>query len=161
MGGAARAAAYRGAVPRPSPFVHQVPVRYLEVDQQGVVFNMWYLAYLDDAMTAFLLAGGLPYTRMIEAGFDVQLVHTELDWEGSLRWGDVASVEVGVARLGSTSFTLDFALDAHGRAVARASTVYVVVRTDGTGKCPIPRLLLDALGDRTPTPGEMSGPGLA
>jgi acyl-CoA thioester hydrolase len=59
-------------------FTHSVEVRYLEVDQQGVVFNMWYLAYLDDAMTAYLLAGGLPYTEMIEAGYDVQLVHTEL-----------------------------------------------------------------------------------
>ncbi|HUZ09905.1 MAG TPA: thioesterase family protein [Acidimicrobiales bacterium] len=139
-------------MPRPSPFVHRVPVRYLEVDQQGVVFNMWYLAYLDDAMTAYLLAGGLPYTGMLAAGFDVQLVHTELDWEASLGWGDVATVAVNLARLGSTSFTLAFALGAGGRPVARASTVYVVVRTDGSGKCPIPRLLLDALGDGSPPP---------
>ena len=27
---------------RPVPFVHPVKVRYLEVDRQGVVFNMWY-----------------------------------------------------------------------------------------------------------------------
>ena len=38
---------------RPVPFVHPITIRYLEVDRQGVVFNMWYLAYLDDAMTAF------------------------------------------------------------------------------------------------------------
>ena len=75
-------------------FTHSVEVRYLEVDQQGVVFNMWYLAYLDDAMTAYLLAGGLPYVEMIEAGYDVQLVHTELDWVGSLGWGDRADIDV-------------------------------------------------------------------
>ena len=141
-------------MPRPFPFVHEMAVRYLEVDQQGVVFNMWYLAYLDDAMTAFLLAGGLPYSRMTEAGFDVQLVHSEIDWVASLGHGDVATVQVSLARLGSTSFTLDFALGAAGRPVARASTVYVVVRTDGAGKCPVPRLLLDALGDpASPPPG--------
>jgi acyl-CoA thioester hydrolase len=133
-------------VSRPSPFVHRVPVRYLEVDQQGVVFNMWYLAYLDDAMTAYLAAGGLPYTAMMAAGYDVQLVHTELNWQGSLGWGDTASVSVAVARVGATSFTLDFTVTAGERPVAEASTVYVVVRTDGTGKCPIPAQVLDALG---------------
>jgi acyl-CoA thioester hydrolase len=137
-------------VTRQAPFVHHVPVRYLEVDQQGVVFNMWYLAYLDDAMTAFLLAGGLPYTDMIAAGFDVQLVHTELDWTGSLAWGDRASVTVTLARVGTTSFTLAFTIDAEGRSIARASTVYVVVRTDGSGKCPVPSLVLGALGETGP-----------
>jgi acyl-CoA thioester hydrolase len=131
---------------RPDPFVHPVPFRYLEVDQQGVVFNMWYLAYFDDAMTAFLLAGGLPYTDMIEAGFDVQLVHTELDWSGSLGWGDVAEIRVALSRVGTTSFTLSFIVEAGGHQVVQASTVYVVVRTDGSGKCPVPEIVLDALG---------------
>jgi acyl-CoA thioester hydrolase len=126
-------------------FTHTVEVRYLEVDQQGVVFNMWYLAYLDDAMTAYLLAGGLPYVEMLEAGYDVQLVHTELDWVGSLGWGDRADIDVKTSRLGTTSFTLDFAVRAGGRDVAIARTVYVVVGTDGSGKRPVPDRLRTAL----------------
>ena len=126
-------------------FTHSVEVRYLEVDQQGVVFNMWYLAYLDDAMTAYLLAGGLPYVERIEAGYDVQLVHTELDWVGSLGWGDRAEIDVATSRLGTTSFTLDFAVRAGGRNVATAQTVYVVVGTDGSGKRPIPDRLRAAI----------------
>src|SRR5437667_12390906 len=59
---------YRWAMSRPIPFTHPVNVRYLEVDQQGVVFNMWYLAYFDDAMTSFLEEGGLPYVDMLAAG---------------------------------------------------------------------------------------------
>jgi acyl-CoA thioester hydrolase len=131
-------------------FTHSVEVRYLEVDQQGVVFNMWYLAYLDDAMTAYLLAGGLPYVEMIEAGYDVQLVHTELDWVGSLGWGDRADIEVTTSRLGTTSFTLDFAVRTAGRDVATARTAYVVVGTDGSGKRPVPERLRTALGEPTP-----------
>jgi hypothetical protein len=45
---------------RPVPYVHPLEVRYLEADRQGVVFNMWYLAYADDALAGFLAAGGLP-----------------------------------------------------------------------------------------------------
>jgi acyl-CoA thioester hydrolase len=131
-------------------FTHSVDVRYLEVDQQGVVFNMWYLAYLDDAMTAYLLGGGLPYTEMIEAGYDVQLVHTELDWVGSLGWNDRADIDVSTSRLGTTSFTLDFAVRTAGRDVATARTVYVVVGTDGSGKRPVPDRLRTALGEPAP-----------
>jgi acyl-CoA thioester hydrolase len=135
---------------RPAPFVHPVAVRYLEVDQQRVVFNMWYLAYLDDAMTAFLLEGGLPYSRMLDHGCDVQLVHTELDWRGSLTWSSSASVLVGLAKVGRTSFTLQFEFRSHEQTVATASSVYVSVHTDGSGKRDIPPYLIRALGEVSP-----------
>ena len=128
------------------PFTHRVGIRYLEVDQQGVVFNMWYLAYFDDAMTAFLEDRGVPYDELQAAGYDVQLVHTELDWQGSLRWGDEALVDVGVAALGRTSFTLQFAVhSADGTPVATASTVYVVIALDGSGKREVPPTLREVL----------------
>jgi acyl-CoA thioester hydrolase len=122
-------------------------VRYLEVDQQGVVFNMWYLAYFDDAMTTFLAEGGLAYTDLLAAGYDAQVVHTEIDWLGPLRWDDPAIVDVSLARLGQTSFALRFTVRVGDRRVADALTVYVVIATDGSGKQPIPPLLLDALGE--------------
>jgi acyl-CoA thioester hydrolase len=133
-------------VSRPVPFVHPVTVRYLEVDRQGVVFNMWYLAYFDDAMTAFLAAGGLPYGDLLDAGYDVQLVHTELDWRGPLGFGDTADVQVRVVQVGRTSFTLGFTVMSSDRLVAEASTVYVSVVTDGSGKTEHPTALRTALG---------------
>jgi acyl-CoA thioester hydrolase len=139
-----------------APFTHPVSVRYLEVDQQGVVFNMWYLAYFDDAMTAFLAHGGLAYVDMLAAGYDVQLVHTELDWQGSLRWGEPAFVDVGLAKMGRTSFTLQFTARTGDRPAATATTVYVVVATDGSGAQPIPSLIADALGPLRPLRGDPS-----
>ena len=130
---------------RPTPFLHPVTVRYLEVDRQGVVFNMWYLAYLDDAMTAFLAEGGLAYGDLLAAGYDVQVVHTELDWRGPLRFGDPAAVQVELARIGRTSFTLDFEVTSSAGVAVNAATAYVAVRTDGSGKCEIPPVLLAAL----------------
>jgi acyl-CoA thioester hydrolase len=135
-----------GIVSRPVPFVHRIAVRYLEVDRQGVVFNMWYLAYLDDALTGFLDAGGLRYRDMLAAGFDVQVVHAELDWHGPVGFGDDPEARVIVSHIGRTSFTLGFAVVSSGRVVVQASTVYVAVRTDGSGKCELPEALLGALG---------------
>ena len=37
-------------MPAPTPFTHNLRVRYSECDAQGVVFNANYLAYVDDAV---------------------------------------------------------------------------------------------------------------
>jgi len=126
--------------------IYQHQVRYLEADQQGVVFNMWYLGYFDEAMALFLEEGGLAYPDMLAAGFDVQLVHSDIDWYSPLRWPDRAEVEVSLAEAGRTSFVLAFEVRSGGTRVATGRTVYVVVATDGSGKRPIPDFLGQALG---------------
>lgn len=132
-------------------FSHPVSVRYLEVDAQGVVFNSWYLAYFDDAMAAFLADRGLPYRTMLEAGYDVQLVRSEIDWRSGVGWQDAIEVAVSTARIGRTSFALDFEVRRDGSEVTCAGrTVYVVIATDGSGKQEIPPLIADALGEPAP-----------
>jgi acyl-CoA thioester hydrolase len=126
-------------------FTHPIQVRYHEIDQQGVAFNMWYLAYLDEAMSAFLEANGLAYTQLQDDGFDVQLVHTELDWTSALRFGESAHATVAVATVGNTSFALDFVVGQGDRTSCTARTVYVCVALDGTGKQPLPAQLRKAL----------------
>jgi acyl-CoA thioester hydrolase len=108
---------------------------------------MWYLGYFDEAMTQFLADGGLAYQSMIGAGFDVQLVRSEIEWLAPLRWPDEVTVEVSTAARGNTSFTLGFAVTNDRGEVARGRTVYVVIGTDGSGKRPIPPELSTALGD--------------
>ena len=126
-------------------------VRYMEVDAQGVVFNAWYLTYFDEAMSAFLTARGLPYAKMIEAGYDVQLVRSEIDWRSGLRWQDTAEGAVSTARIGRTSFALDFEVRRDGHEVTCSGrTVYVLIAADGAGKREIPELIADVLGDPAP-----------
>ena len=130
-------------------FAMPLRVRYLEVDQQGVVFNMWYLAYFEDARNAFLAAGGLPIPKLVESGCDLQVVHTEIDWHGSLRWTDTPTVAVRVLHIGSTSFTLEFDVGADGTSVVQGRTVYVTIDRDGA-KQPIPDELRTVLADCAP-----------
>jgi acyl-CoA thioester hydrolase len=132
-------------------FEHSLRVRYMEVDAQGVVFNAWYLTYFDEAMSAFLSFRGLPYAVLLDAGFDVQLVRCEMDWKAGLRWQDEVLVAVSTARLGRTSFALDFQTRRDGGQVTcSARTVYVVVATDGSGKRALPPRLVEALGPPAP-----------
>jgi len=126
-------------------FTFEFAVRYMEVDQQGVVFNGWYLTYLDEAMTAFIAHRGMPYDDLKAAGYDAMLIHTELDWHDGLRYGDPAAVAVSCAKVGRTSFTLDFQVRRGEDVVVEARTVYVVVALDGGGSRAVPEPLRDAL----------------
>lgn len=127
--------------------VYRSPVRYFEVDTQGVVFNMWYLGYVDEASSWFF--DRLPTARLRELGMDVQLVHAEVDWAGSLRAGDTAHIAVATERVGTTSFTLRYEIRRQpgvGTApVAVVRVVYVTVAADISGKRPVPDELRAAL----------------
>jgi acyl-CoA thioester hydrolase len=115
-----------------------IATSYFQYDQQGVVFNMWYFGWFDDAMTQFFGEIGYPYTTLNADGLDVQLVHTEADWRGAVHYGEQVAIDVATERLGSTSFTLSFAVRVDGQVRSTGRTVYVVVATDGSGKLPVP-----------------------
>ncbi|MFP5072372.1 acyl-CoA thioesterase [Pseudonocardia nantongensis] len=132
-------------------FEFPVRVRYHEVDAQGVVFNAWYLAWFDEAVTEFLEARFLTYRSMLDAGYDVQLVRSEIDWRSGIGWGEDVAIAVSTARLGTTSFDLDFEVRRDdGTVTCSARTTYVVIAVDGSGKREIPPLIERALGAPDP-----------
>jgi acyl-CoA thioester hydrolase len=103
------------------------PVRYAEVDQQGVVFNSHYLLYCDEAMGAFCVQRGLDDFVAL-----VRLVTSNLTWSGPARWGDVIDVDVRCTKVGRTSATLAFDVQAGARPCCHVETVYVYADEDGT-----------------------------
>jgi acyl-CoA thioester hydrolase len=136
--------------------VFELPLtpRYMEVDQQGVVFNGWYLTWFDEAMTAWLDHRGIDYAGMIAQGLDVQNVHAELDYRKGVRWREQVHVAVSLARVGTKSFTLHFQVR-RGAADRReacvdGAVVYALVAIDGSGARAIPDRLREALGEERP-----------
>jgi acyl-CoA thioester hydrolase len=133
-----------------SGFSLPVVPRYVEVDQQGVVFNGHYLTWFDEACTGFLDHLGVAYPDLIAAGHDIQVVHSEIDYLSGVRWGDAVRVAVRCERIGSSSFTLGFTVlrrnaDTEEHTAVRGENVYVVVSTDDWTKRPIPDPLRHAL----------------
>jgi acyl-CoA thioester hydrolase len=124
-----------------------VQPRYLEVDAQGVVFHMWYLAYFDEALPRFLASRGLDYPTMLDSGVDLAVVRTEVDWRAGLTWGDEAEVTVVPVHLGRTSLVLQFDVVRAGRVAVTARTTYVAIGTDGSGKRELPDRMRTALHD--------------
>lgn len=118
---------------------------YYQFDQQGVAFNMWYLAFAEEARNAFLAEEGFPLRALLASGHDVQVVHVEIDWMAALRWGDELMATVSAGRTGTTSFTLSFSFEVSGQVRARASITYVVIDALTQKKAPLPSELRSLL----------------
>ena len=131
-------------------FSFPIVPRYAEIDQQGVVFNGHYLTWFDEAMTGLFDHLDVSYPGLIGSGFDLQVVHSEIDYVPPVRWRDAVRVAVDCRHLGTTSFSLGFTVLAAGQAAPereaiRGRNVYVVVSTEDWGKRPIPEKLRAAL----------------
>lgn len=104
---------------------HTVRVRYGEVDQQGVVFNAHYLAYIDDALERWLAP--IVEDRR-EERWDMMLKKVTLEWQGSLGNGDHLGIDFAVTRWGRTSWDVTYRGSCEGRPIFLATVVYISVR---------------------------------
>ncbi|NMM23967.1 MAG: acyl-CoA thioesterase [Phycicoccus sp.] len=146
-------------------FRYPVDVRFFEVDSLGVVFNMWYLGWCDEAMSAFMESIGYGYATLRAQGFDAVLRNAQIEWADSLEAFQHAEIAVLVDHVGTTSFRLRYDIDRvdidrvdlerveasgqvsdHGRTrCARVAITYVCVAVDGRSKVSIPADLREAL----------------
>ena len=65
----------------PTPFRHEIRVRYGEVDMQRHVFNAHYLAYVDDACDAWLRSA-LGDDYLTSGALDIVLKRADITWHG-------------------------------------------------------------------------------
>ncbi|HEY9389754.1 MAG TPA: thioesterase family protein [Mycobacteriales bacterium] len=129
-----------------SRHLHRPTIRFFEADQQRVVYHMWYFAYFEDARNDMLARNGLSLRSLLDRGYDLQVVHFELDLLGAVRWEDELVVGVDVERIGTTSFTLGYEALVNGRRQVTGRVVYVVVSRGAGHKTPIPDELRKVLG---------------
>lgn len=117
-------------------YVHRIPVRYGEVDMQGVVFNAHYLAYCDDTADTWWRA---VLGQFEDSGWEPMVVKAVVEWQGSAGIGDTLDIAAGVARWGTTSFDVSFRGGVRDRAIFTATVTYVGVDpADKTPKPPPP-----------------------
>jgi acyl-CoA thioester hydrolase len=130
-------------------FEYRPRVRFFEVDQQRVVYHMWYLAYFEDARNAFLEDAGVPLRRLQADGFDLQVVHYDIDWKAPIGWGDDLRIILSGIACRNTSFTVGFEARAGDAIGAAATAVYVVIDPLSRRARPVPatlRAVLEGIG---------------
>ena len=111
---------------------------YYQFDQQGVVFNMWYLAFAEEARNAFLAEGGFPLAALLASGHDTQVVHVDIDWKAAVRYGDKLTADVKPGKIGTTSFSLKSSFKVAGQVRAWSRVTYVIIDASTQTKAPLP-----------------------
>jgi acyl-CoA thioester hydrolase len=105
-------------------YTHRIPIRYGEVDMQGVVFNAHYMAYCDDACDTWLRAA---LGRFEALGWEPMVVKAVVEWQGAAGMGDTLDIELAASRWGRTSFDVAFTGHVGERPVFTATITYVGV----------------------------------
>jgi acyl-CoA thioester hydrolase len=129
------------------PFRHQLRVRYAECDMQGVVFNAHYLAYADDALSFWMTTFPTPMEQM---GYDLMVVHADVDWKGSARFNDVLTVDCALLRRGRTSLVIGYDMSVDERPVCRVELTYVGIAPGTDQPVPPPDEFLRAVDHAAP-----------
>lgn len=139
----------------PWRYRHAIRVRYGEVDQQGVVFNAHYLAYVDDTVEHWLL-GLRERLRSSDdperERWDFMLKRATIEWSGSLGNGDVLYVDAAPVRWGGASFELHYRGTSEDRRIFDARVLYVTVEKGANRPYATPQVVRDYLGPAVEVP---------
>ncbi|MEM7143427.1 MAG: acyl-CoA thioesterase [Actinomycetota bacterium] len=119
-------------------------IRYGECDQQGIVFNAHYMAYIDDAVDQWVRA--LDPEFETNRGWEITVKRSEIIWQGPARFGETLTLDLSVSRWGTTSFDVSARGHVDGRDVIESTTTYVVVDHTGFEPMPTPAELRSHLG---------------
>jgi acyl-CoA thioester hydrolase len=123
-------------------YTHRIPIRYGEVDMQGVVFNAHYMAYCDDACDSWLRNA---LGRFEDLGWEVMVVKAVLEWQGKAGVSDTLDIDLGISRWGNTSFDVGFTGHVGERPVFTATITYVGVSPGDQKPVPPPDSVRAAL----------------
>jgi len=87
------------------PFRCRIPVRFGDIDQAGVAYYPTLLSHCHAAFEEFFAGAlGRTYPKVVmEDKIGFPTVHLEADFREPLRYGDLLTMEVSVAKLGERS----------------------------------------------------------
>ena len=109
------------------PIVWSAPVRYVECDQQGIVFNAHYLTWADEASNVWWASQELSWGELVERGIDPVVKASTLEWSSSARWGDTVTVATETEKVGRTSATARFTVRVGERVCCVVRNTYVCI----------------------------------
>jgi acyl-CoA thioester hydrolase len=106
-------------------YVHDIKVRYSEVDSQGIVFNAHYLAYCDDTFESWFRTCFAD--RLAALAIEIVVKRAIVEWHTAARLAAAIELGMHLERVGRTSFDLKFEGTIGGTRAFAAQLTYVVV----------------------------------
>jgi YbgC/YbaW family acyl-CoA thioester hydrolase len=123
-------------------FTHRVRVAFPDTDASGRIHFTAMLRYFESAEIEFLRSLGYRYRDALDVAFP--RVRVECEYRFALGFDDELDIAVSVKRVGTSSYTLQFAALKDGAVAANGSIVVVCVGRLGRAQA-LPELLNEAL----------------
>lgn len=129
------------------PVTYRRKIRFSDTDAQGIVFNGNYATYIDDTVTDYFDAVGLPWDAFTRNGYDMVLARSETDFRSAGRLGETLVTGARVARIGKTSvvFALRTWEEKSERVVIEARLIQVIVDHQTLQPKPVPAFFIEAV----------------
>jgi 1,4-dihydroxy-2-naphthoyl-CoA hydrolase len=125
----------------------KLTVRLHDTDAAGILFYANQFLFIHDAYEELLQLIGLPVATILrDEPFILPIVHAESKYLKPLAVGDEITVRVQVAKIGKTSFVLEYELSGvDDTLVGKAKTVHVAVSKQTQNKIALPEKLRRAM----------------
>jgi len=125
----------------------KLTVRLHDTDAAGILFFANQFVFIHDTYEELLRQLGFSIAAALRDGsYIVPIVHAESQYLKPLTVGDEITVTVQVAKIGETSFVLEYELiGIDDTLVGKAKTVHVAVSKQTQNKIELPEKLLHAL----------------
>ena len=123
-------------------FTHRVRVAFPDTDASGRIHFTAMLRYFEAAEIEFLRSLGYCYRDAPDVGFP--RVRVECEYRSAVGFDDELDIAVAVKRIGTSSYTLEFAALKDGVMAANGSIVVVCVGRPGRAQA-LPEVLKEAL----------------
>lgn len=128
-------------------FTYHTQVRLKDTDATGVVYFAEQFRMALEAFEEFLKDRGFSLKQLLESHYLMPIVHAESDYFAPLTVGDELEISLKVAKLGTSSMTLEFSFRDPERKlnVGKVQIVHVVIEKIKRNPVPIPDFLRSIL----------------
>ncbi len=107
-------------------FLHRLRVRWSEVDMQKIVFNAYYLTYVDTAIGDYWRTLALPYEEaMQELGGELFVKKASVEYHGSARCEDLLEIGLRCDHIGNSSIQFVGAIFRNDELLVTCELLYV------------------------------------
>ena len=105
-------------------------VYYHDTDAGGVVYYGNYLKFLEEGRTEYCISRGVDIAGLFAGGISFVVVHVELDYLSSARYGDVLTIVTAADKVGTSSVRFSQQIKRGEQVLVRSAVVWACVNRD-------------------------------
>jgi 1,4-dihydroxy-2-naphthoyl-CoA hydrolase len=140
-------------------FHYRTQIRLKDTDATGVLYFSEQFKFALETFEEFLKDRGFSWRELMASPFLLPVVHAEADYIAPMMVGDELEIILKVAKVGTSSMTLQYSLrdPQRGMIVGRVEIVHVVVDKTTRTSVPIPDFLRAILESELSVVSELQG----